>query len=41
MTYSYTQISQYLTLPAAVSASLPRWLEGKGHSGSDAVRPRL
>ena len=28
-------------LPAAVSASLPRWLEGERHPGSDAVRPRL
>src|ERR1039458_816089 len=41
MTYSYTQISQYLTLPAAVSPSLSRWLEGEGHPGGNAVRPRL
>ena len=28
-------------LPAALSASLSRWLEGEGHPGGDAVRPRL
>ena len=26
-------------LPAALSASLSRWLEGKGHPGCDALRP--
>src|SRR5580693_8126019 len=28
-------------LPAAISASLPRWVERKGHAGGDALRPCL
>src|SRR5271169_646954 len=28
-------------LPAPLSASLSRWLEGEGHPGGDAVRPCL
>jgi hypothetical protein len=41
MTYSYTQISQYLTCPRRLSLPLPRWLEGERHSRRLAVRPGL
>jgi hypothetical protein len=40
VTYSYTQISQYLSCPP-LQASLPGWLEGERHAGGHAVRPGI
>jgi len=41
MTYSYTQLSHYLTLPTPLPLSLPRWLAGEGHTGRNALRKGL
>jgi hypothetical protein len=40
MTYSYTQVSQYLTCPRVI-ASLSGWLAGKRHPRCHALRPLL
>jgi len=41
MTYSYTQISQYLSCPRPVPAPLPRWMAGKRHSRAHALWPSV
>jgi hypothetical protein len=41
MTYSYTQISQYLNCPRRYRHRYLDWMAGKRHSRAHAFRPSL